>query len=138
MVGPDLLATLCRMGHGDQIILGDAHFPGETCGKRLIRADGVTITALLDGILPLMALDDYVEAPVIMMSAILGDSADPDVESSYREIIDRHWPATPPIHRVERHEFYECARSAFAVVMTGDTAKYGNILLTKGVTPIGS
>jgi L-fucose mutarotase len=124
------------MGHGDEIVLADAHFPGESVGQRVLRADGLRIAPLLDGILPLFALDSYVESPVLMMAVVSGDTADPTVETSYRAVIDKHWPQTPPIQRLERFAFYERARSAFAVVMTGETAKYGNIILKKGVTPV--
>jgi len=88
---------------------------------------------LLDAILPLFPLDTYVESPVFMMQAVPGDTLDPEVERAYREAIDKHWPHTPAIARVERFAFYEQAKQAFAVVMTGETAKYGNIILRKGV-----
>lgn len=136
LISPDLLAVLCRMGHGDEIVLADAHFPGETCGKRVLRADGLKIPDLLDAVLPLFALDTYVESPLIMMCAVPGDQLDPMVEASYREVIDKHWPVTPPIQRIDRFDFYNRAKQAFAVVMTGEIVKYGNILLKKGVTPI--
>lgn len=137
LLSPELLAILYRMGHGDEIILADAHFPGETMGRRLVRADGLQIPDLLDAVLPLFELDDYDKAPVVMMAAVPGDQLDPQVERAYRVAIDRHAPQTPPIARLERFAFYERARNAFAVVMTGDTRKYGNILLKKGVTPTG-
>lgn len=136
LISPDLLATLYRMGHGDEIVLADAHFPGETYGKRVLRADGLRIPDLLDAILPLFALDTYVESPLIMMYAVPGDQLDPTVEASYRQAIDRHWPDIPPILRIDRFDFYERSRQAFAVVMTGETAKYGNLILKKGVTPM--
>jgi len=137
VIGPELLSVLYRMGHGDEIVLADAHFPGESAGKRVLRADGIQVTSLLDGILPLFALDTYVHSPLIMMEAVPGDMLDPEVENSYRVVVDKHWPKTPPIQRIERFAFYERSREAFAVVMTGETAKYGNIILKKGVTPIG-
>ena len=135
LISPELLAVLHRMGHGDEIVLADAHFPGETVAQRLLRADGLQVTGLLDGILPLLALDTYVDSPVIMMAPVAGDDLDPAVEAAYRAVIDKHWPDTPPIKRLERFAFYERAKQAFAVVMTGETAKYGNIILKKGVTP---
>lgn len=137
LIGPELLSTLCRMGHGDEIVLADAHFPGESCSRRCLRADGLLIADLLEGILPLFALDTYVDHPVATMATVPGDQLDPAVESSYRQVIDRHWPDTPAIEQVERFAFYERTREAFAVVMTGDTAKYGNIILKKGVIPKG-
>ncbi|HIG16170.1 MAG TPA: L-fucose mutarotase [Candidatus Handelsmanbacteria bacterium] len=136
LLSPDLLATLCRMGHGDEIVLADAHFPGESIARRCLRADGLSVAPLLDGILPLFCLDGYVASPVTMMAAVDGDSLDPEVETACRTVIDRHWPDTAAITRLERFAFYERARDAYAIVMTGDTAKYGNVILRKGVTPL--
>ncbi|HVO41030.1 MAG TPA: L-fucose mutarotase [Aggregatilineales bacterium] len=136
LIGPDLLSILYRMGHGDEIVLADAHFPGDTYGQRSLRADGLRIADLLDAILPLFALDTYVDRPLIMMAAVPGDVLDPQVEAGYRAAVDRHWPQTPPILRIERFAFYDRAKQAFAVVVTGETAKYGNIILKKGVTAI--
>lgn len=135
-ISPTLLMTLSQMGHGDEIVLADAFFPGDSCNARVIRADGIRVPELLDGILSLMNLDAYVPAPVAMMAPVAGDSLDPDVEISYRKAIDRHWPETPAIERIERFAFYERARKAFAVVMTGETVKYGNVILKKGVVPV--
>ena len=136
LVSPELLAVLCRMGHGDEVVLADAHFPGHSLGVPVVRADGLRVGALLDAILPLFELDGYVDAPVVMMAAVPGDRLDPAVEAAYRAAIDRHAPQTPAIARVERFAFYERAKQAFAIVMTGETAKYGNVLLKKGVTPV--
>ena len=136
LISPELLALLHRMGHGDEIVLADAHFPGESCNERVLRADGLRIADLLDAVLPLFVLDAYVASPLFMMAPVPGDTLDPAVEVSYRQAVDRHWPETPPIARVERFAFYEQAKEAFAVVMTGETAKYGNIILKKGVTPV--
>jgi L-fucose mutarotase len=136
LISPELLAVLYRMGHGDEIVLADAHFPGETFGKRVLRADGLRIPDLLDAILPLFALDTYVKSPLIMMQAVSGDQLDPTVEASYRQSVDKYWPETPSIERIDRFEFYERTKQSFAVLMTGETVKYGNIILKKGVTPI--
>jgi L-fucose mutarotase len=135
-ISPELLALLARMGHGDELILADAFFPGDSCNARVIRADGIRIPELLDGILALINLDAYVPAPVAMMAPVPGDLLDPRVEASYRAVIERRWPGTPPTERVERFAFYERARKAFAVVMTGETATYGNVILKKGVVPV--
>ena len=135
LLSPDLLATLARMGHGDEIILADAHFPGETFNSRVLRADGLSIASLLEALLPLFELDAYVTAPLVMMAAVEGDELDPSVEAHYLAAIRQTNPQVPPIARIPRFDFYERTRSAYAVVMTGETAKYGNILLKKGVTP---
>ena len=136
LLSPELLATLARMGHGDEIVLADAHFPGETFNSRVIRADGLGIPALLDAILPLLVIDTYVPDPLVMMAPVAGDSLDPSVETSYLVPIRKHASSAPAMTRIDRFAFYERSRSAFAVVMTGETAKYGNIILKKGVTPI--
>ena len=135
-IGPDLLDALYRMGHGDEIVLADAFFPGDSCNSRVIRADGIRTAALLEGILSLINLDTMVTNPVVMMDAVKGDSLDPMVEKSYRKIIDRLWPLTPPTEMLERYAFYERAKKAYCVVMTGETVKYGNIILKKGVIPV--
>ncbi len=136
LLSPELLSVLCRMGHGDELVLADAHFPGESLGVPVVRADGLQIPALLDAILPLLELDSYVKAPVVMMDAAPGDRLDPAVETAYRQAIDRYAPSAPPIAHIERFAFYERAKTAIAIVMTGETAKYGNVLLKKGVTPV--
>jgi L-fucose mutarotase len=136
LISPELLKALCEMGHGDEIVLADAHFPAVAIGQRVVRADGLLIADLLDAILPLFELDSYVDAPVIMMEVVPGDRADPAVEERYRATIRRHAPKIGPPKKIERFAFYERARKAFAVVATGDTAKYGNVVLSKGVTPL--
>lgn len=133
IISPALLEVLARMGHGDEIVLADAHFPGETFNARVIRADGLKIKSLLEAILPLFELDSYVPHPVAMMDAVPGDQLDPAVEKTYLESIQITHPMIRSVERVERFAFYERTRTAFAVVMTGETAKYGNIILKKGV-----
>jgi len=133
-ISPELLKVMAEMGHGDELILADAHFPGHTVNQRTIRADGVGIATLLDGILPLFELDSYAD-PLVMMAAVQGDQLDPAVETGYMVSVQRHVPAARPPVRIDRFAFYDRAKAAFAVVMTGETAKYGNILLKKGVTP---
>ncbi len=134
LFSPDLLSAIYEMGHGNEILLADAHFPGNTYNNNVIRADGLRIPSLIEAILPLFVLDLYVESPVLMMAAVPGDQLDPEVENSYRKVIDRFYPDTPSIERLERFAFYDRVRNAHAVVMTGELAKYGNIILKKGVT----
>ncbi|MDR1421225.1 MAG: L-fucose mutarotase [Treponema sp.] len=136
VISPELLDVLFRMGHGDELVLADAFFPGNSCNSRVVRADGIRIPALLDGILALINLDSYVASPVLTMAPAQGDSLDPEVEKSFRAVIDRRWPGTPPFERIERFAFYERTKKAYAVVMTGETVKYGNVILKKGVIPV--
>jgi L-fucose mutarotase len=136
LISPELLSVLARMGHGDEIVLADAHFPGETFNSHVLRADGLKVADLLAAILPLFELDAYVPQPLAMMAPVPGDTLDPSVEERYLKSIHKTNPAVPPIEMVERFAFYERAKKAFVVVMTGETAKYGNIILKKGVTPL--
>jgi L-fucose mutarotase len=137
IVSPELLKLLAEMGHGDEIVLSDAHFPGHTfCPKNVLRSDGLQIPALLAGIIPLFELDSYAD-PLIMMDVVPGDSLDPQVEVDYMAAIRKAAPRAPNPVRIGRFEFYDRAEKAYACVITGTTAKYGNIILKKGVTPIG-
>jgi L-fucose mutarotase len=132
VLSPDLLKLLCEMGHGDEIVLADSNFPGASLARRLVRADGLPIKTLLQGILPLFTLDTYAE-PLIMMQVVPGDVLDPAVETDYMQAIRCCQPdASAPV-RVERNEFYKRASNAFCVVMTGELRKYGNLILKKGV-----
>ena len=131
VVSPDLLKTLAEMGHGDEIVIADAHFPGHTFNPRVIRADGIGADRLLAGIIPLFELDAYA-TPVVMMDAVPGDTLDPAVEAKYRKALGYEGA----IERIERFAFYERAKKSYAVVISGETAKYGNIILKKGVTPV--
>jgi L-fucose mutarotase len=133
-LSPDLLKVLAEMGHGDEIILADAHFPGHTFCQRVLRADGVRISSLLDAIIPVFELDSYAP-PLVMMQVVPGDTIDEQVEADYLETIRRHVPTAPTPERIDRFAFYDRAKKAYAAVITGEARKYGNILLKKGVTP---
>ena len=136
ILSPELLKILAEMGHGDEIILADAHFPGATfCPKHVLRGDGLEIPDLLRGILPLFELDAYAD-PLIMMSAVEGDTLDPQVEADYLAAIRTVVPEAPAPVRIDRFAFYDRAEKAFSCVITGTTVKYGNIILKKGVTPL--
>lgn len=132
ILSPDLLKVLCEMGHGDEIVLADANFPGASTAVRLVRADGLPVVTMLNAILPLFPLDSYAD-PLIMMQAVPGDLLDPAVEADYLQVARRYKPDAAVPLRIERNAFYERARHAFCVVMTGEVRLYGNIILKKGV-----
>ena len=131
VISPELLKVLSEMGHGDEIVFSDAHFPAHTMNARVIRADGIGCDELLKGIAPLIELDAYA-TPVVMMEAVKGDTLDPEVEKKYRAALGYKGE----IERMERYAFYERAKKAYAVVLTGETAKYGNVIIKKGVIPV--
>ena len=128
VISPELLKTLAEMGHGDEIVIADAHFPAKTCNPSAIRADGIPAAALVVGIGALIDLDRYA-TPVIMMAPVPGDELDPAVEASYREALGGY---SGEVLRLPREEFYARAKAAFAVVQSGETAQYGNVILKKG------
>lgn len=136
VISPQLLAALASMGHGDEIVLADAHFPSGNINDNILRADGIKIPDLLTAILPLFELDAYVSCPVFMMDAVQGDTIDPVVEEQYLKAIHETNPRIISIERLERFAFYERAKKAYCVLITGELSKYGNIILKKGVTPV--
>jgi L-fucose mutarotase len=132
VLSPDLLKLLCEMGHGDEIVFADSNFPGAAIGKRVLRADGLSIKTMLEAVLPLFPLDSYAD-PLIMMQVVSGDRLDPAVEADTMQVVRRYQPdAANPI-RVERNAFYARARDAFGIVMTGELRVYGNLIVKKGV-----
>ena len=131
-ISPDLLELLCSMGHGDELVLADSNFPGASIARRLVRADGISITDLLSGIAPLFPFDQYAH-PLFMMEVVPGDTLDLAVEADYMKVIRQHHPKIASPQRIERNAFYERARNAFGVLMSGETRIYGNLIIKKGV-----
>jgi L-fucose mutarotase len=134
-LSPELLKTLYEMGHGDELLLADAHFPGHTLGRRVVRADGLNISQLLDAILPLFELEKADDA-LAMMQPDGGDPMNVDVEADFLRAVRRHAARSGAAARFARQAFYERAKGAYCVVMTGELRAYGNVILTKGVTPV--
>ncbi len=135
ILSPALLKVLMEMGHGDEIILADGNFPAESVGKDaiVIRADGHGVPELLDAVLQLMPLDQYSEKTVALMEVVPGDDCKPVIWEQYKTLLGKHDPDHSAIEMTERFAFYERAKKAYAIVATGETAIYANILLKKGV-----
>jgi len=131
-LSPELLYTLYCMGHGDEIVLSDAHFPAHSVNENVIRADGNQVEQLLKAMMPLFELDSYVTDAVVMMSASAGDELPPGLIDDYKSVL----PEKQEITFIDRFAFYDRAKKASCVVITSSTRKYGNILLKKGVTPV--
>ncbi|MFP4378505.1 MAG: RbsD/FucU family protein, partial [Spirochaetales bacterium] len=130
---PDLLKILMEMGHGDELCIGDGNFPSAAYGRRLVRCDGHPVPRLLDAILQFFPLDTFVDAPVALMEVVDPNSPEPEIWAEYERIVKRHAPDAAIIEHVERFNFYERAKKAYAVIATGETALYANIILKKGV-----
>ncbi|MEG1071993.1 MAG: L-fucose mutarotase [Oscillospiraceae bacterium] len=135
ILSPELLKVLMEMGHGDELVIGDGNFPAESMGKDaiVIRADGHGVPELLDAILQLMPLDPYSEKPVGLMEVVPGDPVVPEIWDTYKKILKKHDPDHCAIEMIERFAFYERAKKVYAIVASGETAIYANILLKKGV-----
>lgn len=130
-ISPDLLKIICEMGHGDEIVLADANFPCASLAQRLIRADGIEIPELLSGILKLFPLDQYDKCNFILMNKCEGDDADASIWSTYENIL-KQYDYKNEISFIERFDYYERAKKAYAIVATGEKRQYANIILKKG------
>lgn len=131
LLSPDLLHVLASMGHGDEIVLADANFPAATHAKRLVRLPGIAAPAVLDAVLGVLPLDDFVSQAAFTMQVVGDADTTPPAVKDFDEILRKHGCAATAA--LERFAFYERAALAFAVVATGETRIYGNILLKKGV-----
>ena len=131
LLSPELLKTLMEMGHGDELVIGDGNFPAASVAQRLIRCDGHGVNELLDAILQLMPLDTYVDKPAALMDN--GDPENPpEIWAEYTKTIEKY-EGEAKLELVERFDFYDRAKKAYAVIATGETAIYANIILKKGV-----
>ncbi len=130
LISPELLKILMEMGHGDELVIADGNFPAASNARRLVRADGLGCTQLLEAILQLFPLDPYVEKPVGLMAVVPGDPYQPVIWEEYRDVIWKYEPDFKDFEYVERFAFYERARQAYAVLASSEMAVYANIILT--------
>ena len=136
ILSPELLKVLCEMGHSDRIVLADGNFPAESMGKNaiVIRADGHGTAELLEAILTVFPLDTYVEKPVSLMEVMKGDTVETPIWEDYKKIVaNADTRGAGAIGTIERFAFYEEAKTAYAIIATGESALYANVMLQKGV-----
>jgi len=133
ILSPDLLFIIAQMGHGDELVLADANFPAASIAKRLVRADGHGVEPILEALLQLFPLDHFIEQPAAVMRRVDQPDQAAPIWNEYQRRLDRSEGRPVGMERVERFAFYERARQAFAVVATGETALYGNLIIKKGV-----
>ena len=131
IISPDLLRILAKMGHGDEIVLSDGNFPGESIGRIVLRSDGTGVPELLSAILELFPLDEYDNNVYLMDKTEKDRDLKIEIWDEYKRIIKDHTDREPVF--LERFEFYERAKKAYAVVVTGESAIYANVILKKGV-----
>jgi len=132
ILSPELLKILMEMGHGDEIVLADGNFPAASMARNLVRLDGHDIPHILEAVLKLFPLDQYVDKPAALMGVVPGDDYVPVIQDEYRKIVAKY-EKNANIEEMERFAFYERAKNAYAIVATGEGAKYANIILKKGV-----
>ena len=133
ILSPDLLHTLQAMGHGDEIVIADANFPATSMGQRCHRLDGLSATDVLEAVLKLLPLDTFVPDPALVMEVVGDPDAIPPIVASFQAILTETADNPAKIDGLERFSFYDRAKQAFAIVQTGETRLYGNIILKKGV-----
>jgi L-fucose mutarotase len=132
ILSPELLKILMEMGHGDEIVIADGNFPAASMAKRLVRLDGHGVNKVLDAVLRLFPLDTF-EKSVGLMEVVPGDNTKPSIWNDYKVTIKKSGELFTEFEFIERFNFYEKAKNAFAVVATGESALYANIILKKGV-----
>lgn len=134
LLSPELLKVLCEMGHGDEIVIADGNFPSARLGQRVIRADGIGGAEMLDAVLSVIPLDTYADRNVILMNLTPSDEGkvNPTIWEDYKKIANEH-DGNVRLGGIERMEFYERAKTAYAVVATGEKQIYANIIVKKGV-----
>ena len=132
IISPYLMKTMMEMGHEDEIVLADGNFPASSCAKRLIRCDGHSITDILDALLKFLPLDYAVQYPAIVMAVPQGNPYQPVVRDGYLSIISKYEASVKEFELLDRFSFYERAKKAYAIVATGESARFANIILVKG------
>lgn len=131
-LGPDLLYALRTMGHGDEIVIGDANFPASTLGPEVIRADGMTATDIAEAVLAHMPLDTFVDQAAWRMEVVGDPDAVPDICAEFQDLV-RELAGDFKVETLERFAFYEKAKTAAYIVATTEFRLYGCLILKKGV-----
>ena len=133
ILSPELLKILMEMGHGDEIVISDGNFPAESMGQRVVRLDGHGVPEILDAVMQFFPLDQYDDNHAVIMEVVAGDTVETPIWDRYREILEAGESGFTGLSKIERFAFYERTKNAYAVIATGETALYANIILKKGV-----
>lgn len=132
-ISPELMYTLMKMGHGDELVLADGNFPADSIAQRIVRADGLGVPDVLEAIADFYPLDQYVDAAAFVMQPVPGDDPNPPIWEQFSQLLEASEGKAVELKQVERFAFYEQAKKAYAVVATSETAIYANLILKKGV-----
>lgn len=132
LLGPDLLKVLRAMGHGDEIAIVDGNYPADTDAKRLVRMDGQSATDVLEAILSVMPLDEFVPECAFRPAAQLDPKRVEPVFTDFEAIVKK-WEPKRHITPLIGADFYGRVKACYAVVATSEARLFGNIVLRKGV-----
>ncbi len=130
---PELLKVLMEMGHGDEIVIVDGNYPAAAHAQRLIRLDGHGVPEILKAVVKFLPLDTFVQRPVTLMQKVPGKEVETPIWDVFKEIIMKEDSSAADFGFEERFAFYERAKKAYAIIATGESALYANIILKKGV-----
>ncbi len=139
VLSPEMLKVLAEMGHGDEIVIGDMHYPAASTAKNiLLRADGIGSLQLIDAILHIMTLDLSVEKPFLIMQKQECDAhMELPVHEEYFKLVEKYDSrGRDAVGYIDRFDFYDRAAKAYAVVATGELSFYGCTILKKGCVPL--
>lgn len=131
LLSPELLKILSEMGHGDEIVIADGNFPAASMAKKLVNASGIKATDMLDAVLTVLPLDQYDDNNFVLMEVCEGDTVVPVIWEDYQTILNHHEDQAS-MKYMERFAYYERAKKAYAVIATGESVQYANIILKKG------
>ena len=134
----ELLWVLAAMGHGDELVVVDRNFPAqsvamETQSGKLITLGGMDAPSSIGGILELMPLDNFVEAPIAWMDPVDQPGVVLPVHADVLAACRRAEGREVAHGVIERFDFYAAAKKCFAVVQNGENRPYGCFILKKGV-----
>ena len=132
-ISPDLMAVMMQMGHGDELVLADANFPADSNAQRIVRADGIDLETLLPAILKFFPIDTFVPQQAMVMEPVDSAAPEPSIWATFRNALQAAEGREVALTKIERFDFYDRARQAYAIVATGSRAFYSNIILKKGV-----
>lgn len=138
LLNADVLYALRAMGHGDRLVVCDTNFPADSIARQtafgeLLRIDNVSTAKAIEAILSVLPLDTFVDDAAIRMEIVGQPQEVPPVQREVQAVIDRAEGRSWPLVGVERHTFYEEAKTAYCVIATGERRFYGCFLFSKGV-----
>ena len=132
-LSPELMYVLMKMGHGDELVLADGNYPSDSNAQRIVRADGLDACTVLEAIMQFLPIDTFVDDPALVMRPVDIDTPEPSIWNDFRSLLEAGEGRSIELNLIDRFEFYERSRAAYAIVATSETALYANIILKKGV-----